>query len=135
MTGNRDPSAGGEPIDGVPLSLLQEVLKEGSELHLGGFEGIPDGGIEDIDGPVVLFRVEHSEEEEVVGREGGCAVPLPEENFFTVAFCQDFQDLNLWKVVVWREETGGFGEDLVAADAEAVDGRVDVVDVVDIGDG
>ena len=50
-------------------------------------------------------------------------------------FCQDFQNLDLRKAAVRREETGGFGEDLVAAAAEAVDGRVDVVDVVDIGDG
>ena len=102
---------------------------------MGGFEGISDGGIEDKDGPVVLFRVEHSEEEEVAGREGGGAVPLPEEDFFAVEFCQDFQDLDLWKAVVRREEKGGFGEDLVAAAAEAVGSRVDVVDVVDIGDG
>ena len=102
---------------------------------MGGFEGISDGGIEDKDGPVVLFRVEHPEEEEVAGREGGGAVPLPEEDFFAVEFCQDFQNLDWWKMVVWREETGGFGDDLVAAAAKAVGGRVDVVDVVDIGDG
>ena len=80
---------------GVPPSLLQEVSQEGPELKPGGFEGISDGGIEDKDGPVVLFRVEHSEEEEVVGREGGGAVPLPEEDFFAVEFCQDFQHLDL----------------------------------------
>ena len=96
---------------------------------MGGFEGISDGGIEDKDGPVVLFRVEHSEEEEVAGRKGGGAVPLPEEDFFAVEFCQNFQNLDLWKAVVRREETGGFGKDLVAAAAEAVGGRVDVVDV------
>ena len=121
--------------DGAPPSLLQEVLQEGPELKPGSFEGMSDGGIEDKDGPVVLFRVEDSEEEEVAGREGGGAVPLPEEDFFAVEFCQYFQNLDWWKVVVWWEETGGFGEDLVAAAAEAVDGRVDVVDVVDIGDG
>ena len=104
-------------------------------MRLGGFEGILDGGIEDEDGPVVLFRVEHSEEEEAAGREGGGAVPLPEEDFFAMEFCQDFQNLDCWKVTVWREETGGFGEDLVAAAAEAVGGRVDVVDVVDTRDG
>ena len=102
---------------------------------MGGFEGISDGGIEDKDGPVVLFRVEHSEEEEVAGREGGGAVPLPEEDFFAVEICQDFQILDLWKVVVRWKETGGFGEDLVAAAAEAVGGRVDVVDVVNTRDG
>jgi len=110
-------------------------LQEGPELKPGGFEGISDRGIEDKDGPVVLFRVEHSEEKKVAGREGGGAVPLPEEDFFAMEFCQDFQNLDCWKVTVWREETGGFGEDLVAAAAEAVDGRVDVVDIVDIGDG
>ena len=118
--------------DGAPPSLLQEVPQKGKELKPGGFEGISDGGIEDKDGPVVLFRVEHSEEQEVAGREGGGAVPLPEEDFFAVEFRQDFQNLDLRKAVVCREEPGGFGEDLVTAAAEAVGGRVDVVDVVDI---
>ena len=70
--------------DGAPPSLLQEVLQKCPKLKPGGFDGISDGGIDDKDGPVVLFRVEHSEEEEVAGREGGGAVPLPEEDFFAV---------------------------------------------------
>ena len=118
--------------DGAPPSLLQEVFQEGPELELGGFEGISDGGIEDKDGPFVLFRVEHSEEEEVAGREGGGAVPLPEEDLFALELCQYLQNLDLRKAAVRREEPGVFGEDPVAAAAEAVGGRVDVVDVVDI---